>query len=85
MLKPSRLSNYGRAGRMAGSEGMPSLYNWVVVLRLLALPARVDKVYDGKQIPLYFRSLTQTKTFPWHAETKELVSQDGLVSVAEIM
>ena len=44
VLKPSRLSNYGRAGRMAGSEGMPSLYNWVVVLRLLALPARVDKV-----------------------------------------
>ena len=58
------LAVYGRAGWMAGLEKVPSLCNWVSVLRLLALPARVDKVYDGIKFPLYFRSLTQAKTFP---------------------
>ena len=67
------------------SELSGILYTQVVVLRLPALLAGVEKVYDGIKFPLYFRSLTLTKTFPWHAETKELVSQDGLASVAEIM
>ena len=45
-------------------EDAKSVHLSTGAFRLPALPARVDKVYDGIKFPLYFRTLTLTKTFP---------------------
>ena len=54
----------GRTWEDTKSEKWGIVYTQVEVLCQLALSAMVDKVYDGIKFPLYFRSLTLTKTFP---------------------